>query len=85
LKPTDNKFKQIRVPEVRFLGEQDGPPEHHQASGKPRPADGVVYCAFTQEFEPTSLTETSEKKTRSGLPFNVPWRLSETRRGPAFL
>jgi hypothetical protein len=27
LKPTRRKSEEIRVPEVRFLGEQDGPPE----------------------------------------------------------
>jgi hypothetical protein len=30
------------------------------------------YWAFTQAFEPTSLTATSEKKTRKGLPSAVP-------------
>jgi len=32
----------------------------------------LVYCAFIQVFDPTSLTDTSEKKTRSGWPSPVP-------------
>jgi hypothetical protein len=44
-----------------------------------------VYWALTQVFAPTSLTDTSEKKTRIGLPSRVPRWFSEIRRGPAFL
>jgi hypothetical protein len=45
----------------------------------------VSYCAFTHVSDPTSLTDTSEKKIRSGWPSAVPRRSIERRRGPAFL
>jgi len=45
----------------------------------------VSYFAFTHVSDPTSLTDTSEKKIRSGLPSAVPRRSVEIRRGPAFL
>ena len=50
---------------------------------QPRPP--VSYCASIHESDPTSLTDTFEKKTRSGLPSAVPRRSVEKRRGPAFL
>jgi hypothetical protein len=34
-----------------------------------QPPIARTYCAFTHVFDPTSLTATSEKKTRDGLPF----------------
>src|ERR1700722_14568585 len=43
------------------------------------------YCAFTQSFEPVSLTATSEKKIRAGLPSAVPRWSVETSSGPAIL
>src|ERR1043166_5907742 len=45
----------------------------------------VVYCAFIQVSDPVSLTDTSEKKTRSGLPSAVPRWSVEIKRGPACL
>jgi hypothetical protein len=45
----------------------------------------LVYCAFTQSFDPVSLTATSEKKIRAGLPSAVPRWSIEISRGPAFL
>lgn len=45
----------------------------------------VSYCACTHLSEPTSLTDTFEKKIRSGLPSAVPRRSIEIRSGPAFL
>lgn len=45
----------------------------------------VSYCASTQVSDPTSLTDTFEKKSRSGLPSAVPRWSVEIRRGPAFL
>jgi hypothetical protein len=43
------------------------------------------YCAVIQVFDPVSLTDTSEKKIRAGLPSAVPRWSVEIRRGPAFL
>src|SRR5262245_16932099 len=45
----------------------------------------TFYCALTQVSEPASLTATSVKKIRSGLPSPVPRWSKATRRGPAFL
>src|SRR5215472_10120563 len=44
----------------------------------------ATYCAFIQVSEPATLTATSEKKTRIGLPSANPRRSVEMRRGPAF-
>lgn len=46
---------------------------------------GFVHSAFIQVSEPVSLTATSVKKIRAGLPSAVPRWSVETRRGPAFL
>jgi hypothetical protein len=43
------------------------------------------YCASTQVSDPTSLTDTFEKKIRAGLPSAVPRWSVETSRGPDFL
>jgi hypothetical protein len=53
-----------------------------EAAGLAPPAS---YCAFTHLSDPTSLTDTFEKKNRSFLPSAVPRRSVEIRRGPAFL
>src|SRR5437879_2598642 len=45
----------------------------------------ISYRAFTHLSEPASLTEICDKKTRAGLPSDVPGRSVEIRRGPAFL
>src|SRR6266478_4365232 len=45
----------------------------------------VSYCASIHLSEPTSLTDTFEKKIRAGLPSAVPRWSVEIRRGPAFL
>jgi hypothetical protein len=45
----------------------------------------VSYCAFTHVSDPTGLTDTFEKKTRSGWPSAVPRWSVEIRRGPAVL
>src|SRR5882724_1853989 len=45
----------------------------------------VVYCALIQVSDPVSLTDTSAKKTRSGLPPAVPRWPVEIKRGPACL
>src|SRR5262245_59916540 len=56
-------------------------PEVHTS----REREVTAYRAFTHASEPVSLTDTSEKDTRTGLPSAVPRRSSETRSGPAFL
>ena len=45
----------------------------------------LSYCASIHLSEPTSLTDTFEKKIRAGLPSAVPRWSVETSRGPAFL
>ncbi len=43
------------------------------------------YCAFIHVSDPTSLTDTFEKKRCTGSPSAVPRCSVEKRRGPAFL
>jgi hypothetical protein len=50
-----------------------------------RTSPRVSYCASIHLSEPTSLTDTFEKKIRAGLPSAVPRWSVEIRRGPAFL
>jgi hypothetical protein len=44
-----------------------------------------AYCALIQVSDPVSLTATSVKKIRSGLPSPVPRWSRETNSGPTFL
>jgi hypothetical protein len=50
-----------------------------------RTSPSSFYCAFVQVSDPVSLTDTPEKKIRSGLPSAVPRWSVEIRIGPAFL
>lgn len=44
----------------------------------------ATYCAFIHLSDPVTLTATSEKNTRIGLPSALPRRSVEISRGPAF-
>jgi hypothetical protein len=68
------------------------PSKGHSPEPLPAPvcARGVTsgtpfYCAFIQLSDPVSLTDTSERVIRNGLPSAVPRCSVEIRRGPAFL